>query len=125
MPTTLVEQKRIRRKTGDTVTSFGDEDMDLVFTEASELYASYTRTVWLQAVVVMRLRELWLGASRSVTYQQNETRENLSDIPKNLKALWEQEKKALEEMVDAQKAPAVAIGRIRRVPTQTREEPRS
>lgn len=123
--TTVTEQQRIRRKTGDTTTSFPDEDMDLVFVEASEVYASYTRPVWVQAVVVMRLRELWLVASRSVTYQQNETREQLSDMAKNLKALWEAEKERLDDLIDAQKPPAVAIGRIRRVPTRTREEPRS
>ena len=123
--TTLIEQQRIRRKTGDTVSDFGDEALDLVFTEASELYASYTRTVWLQAVVVMRLEERIIEHAEDVTYQQNETRENLSDVPKVLERSLARAKKQLDAIVSAQTSPAVAIGRLRTVPTRAREEPRS
>lgn len=123
--TTVTEQKRIQRKTGDTVTDFPDEDIDLLFAEASELYSAYNRTVWLQAVVVMRLEERIIEHAESVTYQQNETREQLSDITKALERSLARAKQQLDDLISVQQGPAVAIGSIRRVPTRTREEPRS
>jgi hypothetical protein len=115
----------LRRKTNDSSTSFPDEDVDLLFASAEDEYGTYSRSVQLQAVVVMRIDELWTASMTQVTYQQNETRENLSDIAKNLEKKLELAKAKLDELISKGSSPAVIIAAARRVPNRNRELPRS
>jgi hypothetical protein len=123
MATTDTEKQILRRKTGDSLTSFPDEDVDLLFADAEDEYSAYTRKVQLQAVVVRRIDELWTAAMRQVTYQQNETRENLSDIAKNLKAKLDDERKKLDEMIENSKPVALRTAVMKKIPTRIKGYP--
>ena len=125
MPTTLTEQKLLRRKTGDTQTSFPDEDVDLLFADIADEYSAYSRRVQLQAVVVARVGELYTASIREVTYQQNETRENLSDIAKALEKKLAREQAKLDDMMLGETYPPVSIGKMKRVPTYIKRYPNS
>jgi hypothetical protein len=123
MPSQGTEAERVRRRTSDNTTTFPDEDVDLLFDQAEEDYAGYSRKVFFQAVVVTRLSELVVSASKAVTYQLNETRENLSDIAKILKDLLEDEQKKLDELLDLEKGVALRTAVMKPVPTRRKTYP--
>lgn len=125
MPAQSGEAEFVRLETTDTEDSLPGDAIDPMFDKAEVDYDGYSREVIVQAVVVMRLRQLWLVASREVTYKQNETSENLSDMAKNLKPIFDDAKKKLDELVAKEKAPAVAFGKLRKIPKPRREYPRS
>ena len=113
----------LRRKTNDSLTSFPDEDVDLLFAEAESTYSTYSREVQLQAVVVTRIEELWTASMTQVTYQQNETRENLSDIAKALKEKLELAKKKLDELIADSKPVALRTALMKKIPTRVKGYP--
>lgn len=115
----------LRRRTNDSLTSFPDEDVDLLFEDAESKYSAYSREAQLQTVVVTRIEELWTASITQVTYKQNETSENLSDIAKNLKAKLDMARKKLDEVIYSEQSPAVAIATLRKVPSYKKEYPRS
>jgi hypothetical protein len=123
MPTTSTEKKLLRRKTNDSLTSFPDEDIDLLFEEAETTYSTYSREVQLQAVVVARIDELWTASMTQVTYQQNETRENLSDIAKNLKEKLALAKAKLDELIADSKPVALRTAVMKKIPTRIKGYP--
>jgi arginine deiminase len=125
MPTTDIEKKLLRRETGDSLTSLLDEDVDLLFSKAETEYSAYSQQVKLQAVVVYRIDELLTASIPDVTYQQNETRENRSDIAKGLEGKLARARKRLDELIADEKAPAVAFGKMRKIPKPRKEYPRS
>lgn len=107
------------------MTSFPDDDIDLLFEDIESEYSAYSHAVHLQVLVVRRTEELWTSSLREVTYQQNETRENLSDIAKGLKDKLEKAQKKLDDLLAAEALPAVAIGTLRKIPATRKEYPRS
>jgi arginine deiminase len=115
----------LRRETGDSLTSLLDEDVDLLFSKAETEYSAYSQQVKLQAVVVYRIDELLTASIPDVTYQQNETRENRSDIAKGLEGKLARARKRLDELIADEKAPAVAFGKMRKIPKPRKEYPRS
>lgn len=123
MPTTDTEQSLLWRKTGDTIASLPVDAIDLLFADAEEEYAAYSRRVQLQAVVVNRIDELWLSAAREVTYKQNETSESLSDIAKQLKAKLDREQTKLDDMVAAEKPVALRTAVMKKIPTRIKGYP--
>jgi hypothetical protein len=123
MPTTSTEKKLLRRKTNDSLTSFPDEGIDLLFEEAETNYSAYSREVQLQAVVVARIDELWTASMTQVTYQQNETRENLSDIAKNLKEKLTLAKAKLDELIADSKPVALRTAVMKKIPTRIKGYP--
>src|SRR5688572_13343921 len=123
MATTDLEKKLLRRKTDDSLTSFPDEDVDLLFASAEETYSAYSREVQLQSVVVTRIDELWTAAMRDVTYKQNETSENLSDIAKNLKAKLDREQEKLDDLIAKSKPVALRTAVMKKIPTRIKGYP--
>jgi hypothetical protein len=113
----------LRRKTNDSLTSFPDADVDLLFEEAAANYSDYSREVQLQAVVVARIDELWTASMTQVTYQQNETRENLSDIAKNLKEKLTLAKAKLDELIADSKPVALRTAVMKKIPSRIKGYP--
>lgn len=123
MPAQGTEAQRVRRRTSDTDTTFPTDDVNLLFDQAEEDYAAYSRRVIFQAVVIARLKELVIAASKSVTYQLNETRENLSDIAKILAEQLKEEEAALDELISLEKPVALRTAVMKRVPSRIKGYP--
>jgi hypothetical protein len=125
MPAQGNEARMLRRKTSDTATSLPDDDIELIFEEVEAKYSDYltNRPVILQAAIVSRLKELVVAASKSVTYQLNETRINRSDTAKVLQDSLDDAQKELDTLLADVKPIAVGMGNIRRVPTQWKDTP--
>lgn len=123
MPATITEKQLLRRKTSDTSATLTDPDIDLLFDEAEVDYSGYSRDVIFWAVVLARREELWMASAREVTYQQNETRENLSDIAKHLKELADAARKKLEELVALEKPVALRTAVMKKIPTRIKGYP--
>ena len=113
----------MRRKTNDSLTSFPDADIDLLFADAESTYSAYSHEVQLQVVVVTRIEELWTASMTSVTYQQNETRENLSDIAKNLKEKLALAKAKLDELISNATPIALRTAVMKKIPTRIKDYP--
>ena len=123
MVATSSEIALIQRRTGDTAASLGDADVQLLWSEAESNYADYSRDVWKQAVIVARREELWMAASAQVTYKQNEASENLSDIAKQLKQLYDDAKKKLDDLIASEKPVALRTAVMKRIPTRRKTYP--
>jgi len=123
MPITSTEAKLIRRKTADTATSFPDEDVDLLFDDAESIYSDYSRDVILQAVLVARLEELWTASISSVSYKENESSENLSDIAKMLEKRKQDAETRLKELISKETPVALRTAVMKRIPTRSRTFP--
>ena len=122
MATTAAQKSRLRRDTGADATSLPDDTIDDLFDEAAELYtdtatiAAYTR--------VLVINGLLSSAAKAVTYRQNESTENQSDIFKHLKdllKLWED--KTDDAIEAASTSGAARFGSVRRKPARVREYP--
>lgn len=125
MPVQGNEAAMLRRKTSDSETSLPDDAIALIFEEVEAEHAGYVtnRPVILQAAIVSRLDELVVASSKAVTYQLNETRVNRSDTGKLLMDKLENAQAKLEKMLKDNASVAVAMGNIRRVPTQWKDTP--
>ena len=123
MPAQGSEAALLRRKSGDSVTSLPDEDLDMLFEQAETDYVDYSRKVIFQAVLVERKRELLAVARKAVTYQLNETRENLSDIAKGLAEDLEKEEAKLAELISLEKPVALRTAVMKRIPTRIKGYP--
>lgn len=123
MAATNDEITLILRRTGDTSASFGNESVQLLWSEAESKYAGYSRDVWKQAVIVARREELWMAAASLITYKQNEASENLSDMPKMLKQLYEDAKGKLDELISGEKPIALRSAVMKCVPTRKKSYP--
>lgn len=123
MPTTDTEKKLLRRETGDSLTSFPDADVDLLFSKAETEYATYSHPVQVQAVAVYRIEELLTASIPDVTYQQNETREQRSDIAKGLESKLARAQKKLEELIAKETPVALRTAVMKKIPTRIKGYP--
>lgn len=90
---------------------------------AEAKYTSHTREIQLQYAKVLILSALLIAARKRVTYQQNDQRENLSDIAKGLEADLQREQRRLDMLVADEEMPPVAWGRLSPVPSRKKEYP--
>ena len=123
MPTTDTEKKLLRREKGDSLTSFPDEDVDLLFSKAETEYSVYSHQVQLQAVAMYRIDELLTASIPDVTYQQNETRENRTDIQKGLEGKLVRAQKRLDELLAVEKPIALRTAVMKVIPTRIKGYP--
>jgi arginine deiminase len=123
MPSQGNELIILRRRTSDTEDSLPDEDAEILFDEAETEHPNYSRTLILQAVIVARLEELVVAASKAVTYQLNEARFNRSDTMDMLEKMLKKHQAKLDQLLKDEKPVAAAMGVIRRVPTQWKDTP--
>jgi acyl-CoA reductase-like NAD-dependent aldehyde dehydrogenase len=123
MPAQGTEAQRIRRKTADSEASFPGADVDLLFDQAEEDYADYSRKVIFQSVVVSRLKELGAAASKRADYKLNETEEKRNQTFKALMDLIEDAEKELEELIGKEKGVALRTAVMKRIPSRIKGYP--
>jgi hypothetical protein len=119
----MTDIARLRRDVGANVTSLPDADANALFVEAAETYsnaasaAAYTRALAIQGLLA--------SSAKLVSYRQNQSSENASDVFEHLTrllSLWEQ------KTADAQKLAgngAARFGATGKKPTRIREYPNS
>jgi len=86
---TETEISRLRRQLALNETQLPDDEIQALYTEAEELYplATYSRAVIFAAVRLQGAKDLLAEVAQRVTYSQNQSREQLSDLTKNVKEL--------------------------------------
>lgn len=122
MPAQTNEATLVRFKTGDDASSLSTEIIDMLFDEAEAKYGSYSRNVIKQAVIVERYRNLVASSRQDVTYKQNETSENISDISKGYAQDLDREEAKLASMISSEGTPAYIVA-TRRIPSKNRDMP--
>lgn len=123
MPAQGDEATLVRFATGDDSSSLTSDVIDMLFDKAESDYAGYSRKVFTQAVIVMRLKNLVAQARKETNYKLNERSENLSDIAKGLFQDYEDAKAELEQLISEEKPVALRLGVPKKVPSRTRSFP--
>lgn len=122
MPATETEMTLLRFKTKRDEEDLPDSIINMLFDEAEVRYAGKSRQVIQLAVRVEVLRSLVAEYRVDVSYKQNETSENLSDIAKGYAQDLAKAESDLEDLLkDTQLA--VGMGATRKVPKRNRETP--
>jgi hypothetical protein len=84
MPATEAQRRRFRTAVGDTdETKFTDEQIDDLFDDVSDDHPDGSSKTLYAAAVVAGFESLLAQAAERVSYQQNESQEDLSDLTKN------------------------------------------
>lgn len=115
---TASEITMLRNALQGNETSMPDAHIEALFDEAELLYPNNSRRVqYLYARYAGAVR-LMTAAAKHVTYQQNERRESLSDMTKNLKATVDQYKKEFDDALSddggsGKSLPPVRWGHLR------------
>ena len=123
MPALPSEAELIRFKTGRDESNLTNEIIDILFDEAEVTYASYSRKVVKQAVVVEVYRNLVASNREDVTYKQNETSENMSDISKGYAQDLAQAEEKLTQLIEGEKPVALRTAVMKKVPSRNRSFP--
>jgi hypothetical protein len=86
---TATEISRLRRQLGLDETQLPDTEIADMFAEAEEDYplTTYSRKVLFAAVRLQAAKDMLAESAQRVTYAQGQSRENQSDLMKNMKAL--------------------------------------
>lgn len=123
MPLSETEYASIRFITGTTEATLPNEILDMLFNVASDTYAAYSRGIWIQAILVSWYQNRVATYRTDVTYKQNETSENLTDIAKGYALDLENAKKELEDLIAAEKTVALRTTTIKKIPSRIRSFP--
>lgn len=95
---TQEQRERLRADIGATVDSLSDVDANKIYTEAGEMYADAASVK--AAARVIAIRRIRANAAKMVTYKQNQTTMNASDVFKHLTALLESWERVLDKAVE-------------------------
>jgi hypothetical protein len=123
---TATERIRFRLMVGDNDASnevFGDSEIDSLFTWAAEDYAGNSAAKFAQACLY-GIRTLKADAAKQVTYKQNLSTENLSDLFKHLDELQKDFEDDLAEAVTAASG-SVRLSATKKRPLREKGVPRS
>lgn len=118
---TDAERARLRRDVGANEDSLPDYDADDIFVEAAEVYSNATTAAAYARVLA--IQGLLASSARLVSYRQNQSSEDASDVFEHLSRLlklWQ------DETAEAQKlagSGAMRFGRTGKKPTRIREYP--
>jgi len=104
MAITELLRARLRLDLGDSGSTpvFPDVEVDDAYARGEEKYGTGSaalEVVFAYARVVL-IKQLRASSARMVTYQQNQSSENLSDVQKFLKALSDEFESALKKAAD-------------------------
>lgn len=115
------QRERFRRYFNDTgETVFTDDEIDAIFEEVAEFVTDNDRLTMVEARLA-GLDMLLMDASKRVSYKQNASSENQSDIFKALKEMrgtLEKERGRLESL-----GSAVRLANTKRVPARKKDVP--
>lgn len=111
---TVTERERFRRKLNGDVNAMPDAYVDAIFTEMRERYAGKSDALILAAAVYEGALHLRQAAAKRATYQQGESREQLSDVPGNLDALIVAYREDLHTLLRQESAPSVSWRDLKR-----------
>ncbi len=122
---TTTDYQRLRADLDATDATFPDAEAEEIYAEASERYTSADSIY--AATRVIAIRRLLMSSAKRVSYTQNNSSENASDVFKHLKQLldiWRGEL-ADAEMVEemASRGSALRSGRQSRKPARLKEFP--
>ena len=124
---TSQEMSRLRRQLGLDSTQLPDADIKDMYTVAEEQYpaATYSRAVWFAAVRLQAAKDQMAKAAHRVTYAQGQSRDNLSDLIKNMEKMVKLYSDDLQEAIAAevQSLPPVMWGVPKKIPTREQEWP--
>jgi len=124
---TATEISRLRRQLGLDSTQLPDVEIEELYTEADTAYpvGTYGREVIFAAARLQAAKDMMAEAAQRVTYAQGQSRENLSDLLKNMKALIAEYTSGLQELLDAGgfSLPPVRWGRTKTIPSVSLENP--
>jgi hypothetical protein len=100
MPATTLQRTRFRNAVGDTDgTKFTDGQIDDIFDASTEDYPTGSSKTKFAAAVVSGFEMLLAQAAERVSYQQNESQEDLSDLRKNYQEALKYWSKKLDDLV--------------------------
>lgn len=120
---TDAERDRLRADIGANETSLPDPDADAIFEEAGEKYSVAGQSSAYARVIA--IRRILASSARLVSYRQNNSSENSSDVSKNLQALLKIWQDALEGEINTPTGGRVRIGGLRQKPKRIKEYPGS
>lgn len=129
--TTAVRRSYFRRNVGDpgdgtnsAVDVFSNDEVDTLYTEADADYSSYSESVIRIATVLLGYETLMADAIKQVTYLQNDSRIDASDLSRNMR-LWVAEwRKKLDMAIrEDGSSSIVRTGVTKRVPARSKEFP--
>lgn len=129
--TTVARRAYFRRNVGDpgdgsdsSIDVFGNDEIDIIYTEADADYASYSERVIRIAAVVLGYEEIMADAVKQVTYLQNDSRIDGSDLPKNLMKWIEDWREKLEAAMRGDGSSSIVrTGVTKRIPSRRKEFP--
>lgn len=126
MPATETQKQRFRNAVGDTdSTKFTDNQIDDLFDAASEDYPDGSSKTLFAAAVVGGFESLLAQAAERVSYQQNESQEDLSDLTKNYKEALKYWSEKLKTCVSDDVAAAASTTLAVWKPVKSQTEKRS
>ncbi len=99
---TSIDYERLRRDIGVTSSELSDTEAQAIFDEAAEYYSD-TASINAMARIIL-IRGLLADSAKMVTYQQNTSMEQLSDVYKHLSALLQTWESDLDRAVGQDKA---------------------
>jgi hypothetical protein len=115
----------IRLAVGDSAEAvFSDAEIQAVWADAGTVYDEAARKrIVRQQVVVDLLEALTVDSARRVTYKQNDSSENLSDVSKRLESLLKTQQAKLAALIEADLGAGVRMGTATRIPSRDKEYP--
>lgn len=120
---TETQRERFRRYFNDTSeTVFTDDEIDAIFEEVAEFVTDNDRLTMVEARLI-GLDMLLMDASKRVSYKQNASSENQSDIFKALKQMRDALEKERARIETLAAGAAIRVANTKRVPTRRKDVP--
>ncbi len=121
MPASAEQLAVIRLKIGDSgVVVFTDPELNALWDDAA--LGHEDERVILQQTVVDALEALLADSAKRVTYRQNESQENLSDVFKHLEKLHSKHQARLTSLLESTQSVA-RLGHMKPTPSRLKEYP--
>ena len=129
--TTDARRAYFRRNVGDpgdgatpAVDVFLNTEIDTLYTETDADYSTYSEGVIRIATVLLGYEALMADAVKQVTYLQNDSRIDGSDLSKNMMKWIDTWRKKLEDAMRADGSSSIVrTGVTKRVPSRSKEFP--
>jgi hypothetical protein len=128
MVATLTEahKARLRRQLDLTPTALPDAEIEDTWAEAAERYSGYAdNALILYAVTRLQLvRDLMVKAAKTVSYTQNDSSDDLSDVMKHLRSIESMYQRELNTLIDDEDTrPTVRWGSMTGKPSRPKGYP--